>query len=46
MILDKMLKEKDNKGVRCIVSFRNFKDPDLKWPVEDDKKFWISNWLP
>jgi UDP:flavonoid glycosyltransferase YjiC (YdhE family) len=41
--LNKMLQEKNGKGVRCIVSFRT---TEFEWPSDSKERFWISNWTP
>lgn len=38
--LEKLSKK---KKIRAIVSFRT---EGMKWPSEDNGKYWISNWLP
>lgn len=40
-----MLK-KDNRGVRCIVSFRPKSDKKFDWPEKNDQRWWVSNWTP
>ena len=41
--LDKLHREKNNRGVRAIVSFRT---KEIKWPVENSERFWVSDWTP